>query len=410
MFSGNTLMCGIAGYMNVAGHQAADPQIVQGMCDTMVHRGPDDYGVFIDGFIGLGIRRLSIIDLHTGHQPMTNEDESIWVVFNGEIYNYRELAEWLMARGHQFRTVSDTEVIIHLYEELGDDCVQKLRGMFSFAIWDQTRSRLFIARDRLGVKPLHYFWNGRLFVFGSELKAILAHPMVNRQIDPEGLLYYLCYSYIPDPLTIFQGIAKLPPGHVLSLKDGMLLVKSYWDGVRPPIGETARVSEEEAIEQLEHHLRESVRLRLVSDVPIGAFLSGGVDSSTVVALMAREMTRPVKTFSIGFEESSYNELPYAKLIAQHLGTEHHELVVGPQECDLIERLVSHFDEPFGDSSAIPTYCLSKMAAEHVTVALSGDGGDELFAGYERYRVHLQHGWADSIPPPLRGVMALTSEL
>jgi asparagine synthase (glutamine-hydrolysing) len=381
-------MCGIVGYTNVRKTDAADPAILSAMCQTIIHRGPDDQGIYVHGQTGLGVRRLSVIDLHTGHQPLSNETKSIWVVLNGEIYNYRELATWLVSRGHCLSTSSDTEVIVHLYEEFGEDCVHKLRGMFAFAIWDQSRERLFIARDRLGVKPLYYYWNGQLLVFGSELKAVLEHPGVERRLDTQGLLYYLRYSYIPDPLTIFQGIAKLPPGHVLSLTGQALTVRPYWDGAAPPDGETLPITEEDATSGLERCLQESVRLRLVSDVPIGAFLSGGIDSSLVVALMARQMDRPVKTFSIGFEEEAYNELPYARRVAQHLKTDHHEFIVGPESYDLIPRLVSHFDEPFGDPSAIPTYHVSRMAAEYVTVVLSGDGGDELFAGYDRYHIDL----------------------
>jgi asparagine synthase (glutamine-hydrolysing) len=401
-------MCGIVGYTNVRKTDAADPAILAAMCQTIIHRGPDDQGIYTHKQTGLGMRRLSIIDLHTGHQPISNETKSIWVVLNGEIYNYRELATWLVSRGHCLSTSSDTEVIVHLYEEFGEDCVHKLRGMFAFAIWDQSRGRLFIARDRLGVKPLYYYWNGQLLVFGSELKAVLEHPGVERRLDTQGLLYYLRYSYIPDPLTIFQGIAKLPPGHVLSLTGQAVTVRPYWDGAAPPVGGSPPITEEDAMSGLERCLQESVRLRLVSDVPIGAFLSGGIDSSLVVALMARQMDRPVKTFSIGFEEEAYNELPYARRVAQHLKTDHHELIVGPQECDLIERIVGHFDEPFGDPSAIPTYYLSKLAAEHVTVSLSGDGGDELFAGYDRYRVDLARSRFDTFPAVARNMLALAS--
>jgi len=401
-------MCGIAGYVSTDGRELADARIVQAMCDTMIHRGPSDQGAYVEGPVGLGMRRLSIIDLSTGHQPITNETKSVWIVFNGEIYNYRELADWLVSRGHRLSTASDTEVIVHLYEDLGEDCVHKLRGMFAFALWDQPHSRLFVARDRLGVKPLYYFYDGRQFVFGSELKAVLVHPAVVPTLDPQGLLYYLRYSYIPDPLTIFQNVRKLPPAHVLSLVGRTLSIKAYWDGAASPNGGGSSVSEEEAIRALEDRLQESVRLRLVSDVPLGAFLSGGVDSSLVVALMAREMARPVTTFSIGFEEEQYNELPYARRVARHLGTDHHERVVGPQDCTLIERIVAHFDEPFGDASAIPTYYLSELAAEHVTVALSGDGGDELFAGYERYQVDLEWSHFEALPAVARRLLGLAS--
>src|SRR6185295_4179564 len=343
-------MCGIAGYVNVSPRLPVDTGLLQNMCNTMIHRGPNDTGVYVDGSVGIGMRRLSIIDLASGHQPIPNETKSMWVVFNGEIYNYRELADWLVAKGHCLRTASDTEVIVHLYEELGSECVHKLRGMFAFAIWDQEHNALFVARDRIGVKPLYYYFDGRVFAFGSELKAILKHPGIQRELDHDGLLYYLRYSYIPDPLTIFKGIKKLPPGHWLSLVDHDVTVRPYWDGVLPGRQPNSELSEGEAIETLDQYLHESIRLRLVSDVPLGAFLSGGIDSSLVVALMAQHMNRPVSTFSIGFEEPSYNELPYARTVADYLGTDHHELIVGAQSCALVERMVMHFDEPFGDPS------------------------------------------------------------
>ena len=402
-------MCGIAGYVDVAGPEQVDDSTLVSMCNAMHHRGPDDQGLFLDGKVGLGMRRLSIIDLDTGHQPISNETRTLWVVLNGEIYNYRELAEWLKAKGHIFQTASDTEVIVHLYEEFGEDCVHKLRGMFAFAVWDLEAERLFIARDRLGVKPLYYGWNGRCFVFGSELKVLLAHPGIERALDPQALLYYLRYSYIPDPLTIFQGISKLMPGHLLNLRGSDLEIKCYWNGAIPS-DEPCSMSEEDAVISLEGLLRESVRLRLVSDVPLGAFLSGGVDSSLVVGLMSRDMARPETTFSISFVEEEYNELPHARAVAKHLNTDHHEFIVGPQDCGLIEEIVRHFDEPFGDPSSIPTYCLSKLAAKHVTVALSGDGGDELFAGYDRYRVDLGRRRYDKWPAFAKRGLSLASDL
>jgi asparagine synthase (glutamine-hydrolysing) len=381
-------MCGIAGYFNSAEDAPADNDVVEAMCRTLIHRGPDDQGTLTDGKLGFGMRRLSIIALSTGHQPIPNESKTVWVVFNGEIYNYRELADWLIARGHHLGTSSDTEVIVHLYEEMGDECVHRLRGMFAFAIWDRKEDRLLIARDRLGVKPLYYFWDQRRLVFASELKAVLAHPAVTCELDYAGLLYYFRYGYIPDPLTPFQHIAKLPPGHFMSVKGSSLSIQQYWDGAKPGLNGAPTPPEQDSVKTLEALLDEAVALRLISDVPLGAFLSGGIDSSLVVALMARHMDQPVKTFSIGFEEAAYNELPYAGRVARHIGTDHHELTVRPQECDLIEQLVMHFDEPFGDPSAIPTYCLSKLTAQYVKVALSGDAGDELFAGYDRYRMDL----------------------
>jgi len=403
-------MCGIAGYMVGSSQVMADATIVDAMCQTMVHRGPDDQGIYVEGSVGLGMRRLSIIDLSSGHQPISNETKRIWVVLNGEIYNYRELAVWLRGRGHTLTTSSDTEVIVHLYEELGDECVHKLRGMFAFALWDQERSRLLIVRDRLGIKPLYYYWNEQQFIFGSELKAVLAHPAVERTLDPHALLYYLRYSYVPDPLSIFKGISKLPPGCLITISGSKLNILSYWNGALSQNEDKACLPEEEASRQLEGRLQEAVKLRLVSDVPLGAFLSGGVDSSLVVALMAKEMGRPVSTFSVGFDEPSYNELPYARIVAKQYGTDHHELIVGPQNCDLIERLVRHFDEPFGDASAIPMYHLSRLASESVVVALSGDGGDELFAGYDRYRVDLGRQRYERLPKIARQLLAMGSDV
>jgi asparagine synthase (glutamine-hydrolysing) len=402
-------MCGIAGYFNSRDGGLADPAVVDAMCRALTHRGPDDQGILTDGKLGFGMRRLSIIDLSTGHQPIANESKSVWVVFNGEIYNYRDLAKWLIDRGHHLSTSSDTEVIVHLYEELGPECVHKLRGMFAFALWDRDHDRVFIARDRLGVKPLYYFWDERRLVFGSELKAVLAHPDVRCELDYSAILYYLRYGYIPDPLTPFEHIAKLPPGHVMTVTAGTLSVAQYWDGARPGSNGAITPSEQASVEQLQTLLDEAVSLRLISDVPLGAFLSGGIDSSLVVAVMARHMGQPVKTFSIGFEEAAYNELPHAGRVARHIGTDHHELMVGPQECGLIEELVRHFDEPFGDPSSIPTYCLSKLTAQYVKVALSGDAGDELFAGYDRYRMDLdRHRLA--LPNEVKRLLGIASDL
>jgi asparagine synthase (glutamine-hydrolysing) len=402
-------MCGIAGYVGAERNGPPVRATIEAMCQTMIHRGPDDQGIYVDESIALGMRRLSIIDLSTGHQPISNETKRVWVVLNGEIYNYREIAIWLRERGHTLVTSSDTEVIVHLYEELGDECVHKLRGMFAFALWDKDQGRLLIGRDRLGVKPLYYFWDEQQLIFGSELKAVLAHPAVERKLDPNGLLYYLRYSYIPDPLSIFKNISKLPAGCLLTLRGVSLNIRSYWNGAIASEDDRFAFSEEEASVQLEKRLEEAVNLRLVSDVPLGAFLSGGVDSSLVVALMANQVSRPVSTFSIGFEEPTYNELPYARMVAKHFATDHHELIVGPQSCDLIERLVGHFDEPFGDASAIPMYHLSKLAAESVVVALSGDGGDELFAGYERYRVDLERHRYEHWPSFTRQALGMASD-
>ena len=369
-------------------NEVADASDVRRMCQTIVHRGPDDEGIYAQGPVGLGMRRLSIIDLAGGRQPIHNEDQSVWVVFNGEIYNFPELRRELEARGHCFYTHTDTEVIVHLYEEMGSDCVKKLRGMFAIALYDENRQLLLLARDRLGKKPLHYAHvNGRLF-FGSEIKTILAVAPELAEINPEGILQYFYFAYIPDPLTAFQRIHKLPPGHLLEYSAGQVTTRQYWDV--PAFG-TNTASEEECLEELERRLAEAVRIRLISDVPLGALLSGGVDSSIVVALMARASGTRVKTFSIGFRDQNFNEGEYARMVAERFGTDHHDLVIQPNITEALD-LISHMmEEPFGDSSMIPTYYVSKLARQHVTVALSGDGGDELFAGYDRYIVNLRRG-------------------
>ncbi|HEY0376140.1 MAG TPA: asparagine synthase (glutamine-hydrolyzing) [Pyrinomonadaceae bacterium] len=382
-------MCGIAGFVNferAAGGAASAERaaLLDRMCRVIAHRGPDDQGVMVSGPVALGMRRLSIIDLAGGRQPIHNEDGSVSVVFNGEVYNYRDLQRELEARGHKFQTNSDTETIAHAYEEYGARCVEHLRGMFAFAVWDERRRTLFVARDRVGKKPLYYTRTPQgTFVFGSELKSLLQHPQVGRELDPEALDAYFTFGYVPDPLSIFRDVKKLPPGHHLTLAGDRLTVEQYWDFTYDaPAPASAR--EEDYLEELRALLAESVRLRLVADVPLGAFLSGGVDSSAVVGLMSRQMSQPVKTFSIGFHEDSFNELKYARAAAKRFGTDHHEFIVTPEICDVVDELAWHFDEPFADSSAIPTYVVSKLAREHVTVVLSGDGGDELFAGYTRY--------------------------
>ncbi len=380
-------MCGITGFIDLwttKGPQQERSRVLDVMCRVIRHRGPDDQGVLIKNGVALGMRRLSIIDLAGGQQPISGEDGSVTIVFNGEIYNFLELKHQLETRGHVFRTHSDTEAIVHAYEEYGTACVDHLRGMFAFAIWDDRERKLFVARDRVGKKPLYYTTTvDGTFVFGSELKTLLQHPGVSRQTDPEALDAYLTLGYVPDPLSIFRGIHKLPPGHYLTFSRGEVRIVQYWDF---QFSSAETKNENEYLEELRQLLDESVRLRLVSDVPLGAFLSGGIDSSTVVALMARHMGQAVKTFSIGFHEDSYNELEYARLTAKKYGTDHHEFFVTPEICSIVDELTWHFDEPFADSSAIPTYMVSKLAREHVTVVLSGDGGDELFAGYTRYVV------------------------
>jgi len=388
-------MCGIAGIVSAATGDEIDAREIHRMCETLVHRGPDDEGLFVKNGTGLGMRRLSIIDLPGGHQPVFNEDRSAWIVFNGEIYNFPELREGLQKRGHSFYTRSDTEVIVHLYEEMGADCVSKLRGMFAFALYDERRKKLLLARDRLGKKPLHYARQGERLLFGSEINAILTVAPDMASIDNEALMQYLYFGYIPDPLSAFTAIQKLPPGHLLEFEDGKIDVRQYWD--LPQYGTKSVRSEEECLEEMEHRLAEAVRIRLISDVPLGALLSGGTDSSTVVALMARASSKPVKTFAIGFRDQDFNEAPYARMVAEKFGTDHHELIVEPDVLETVQRLTSSLEEPFGDSSMLPTYYVSRMAREHVTVALSGDGGDEVFAGYNRYGIHLRRKVFERIP-------------
>src|SRR5882762_3922474 len=398
-------MCGIAGFIDLWDRRAPRGQdervgILQNMCEVIRYRGPDDSGSLLKDGVALGMRRLSIIDLAGGHQPMSGEDGSATVVFNGEIYNFRDLQAQLEAHGHRFQTRSDTEAIVHAYEQYGSACVDHLRGMFAFAIWDDREKKLFIARDRTGEKPLYYSLTpAGTLVFGSELKSLLQHPGVRRETSAESLDAYFSLGYVPDPLSIFADIKKLPPGHFLTFTEGRVEVKQYWDFTFETNGKPQR--EDDYLEELRELLDEAVRIRLVSDVPLGAFLSGGVDSSTVVALMARHMGQPVKTFSIGFLEDSYNELKYARLAAKRFGTEHHEFFVTPEICNVVDELAWHFDEPFADSSAIPTYIVSKLAREHVTVVLSGDGGDELFAGYTRYVTERKRRKYGMLPRQLR---------
>jgi asparagine synthase (glutamine-hydrolysing) len=351
------------------------------MTDTMVHRGPDDEGFYCSGPVGLGHRRLSIIDLAGGHQPLANEDETVWIVFNGEIYNFGELHDELVRKGHTFKTRSDTEVIVHLYEEEGENCFQRLRGMFAIAIWDARNRKLLLARDRVGKKPLFYFYDGSRIAFASEMKAILEIPGVPREIDPEAVSDYFSFLYVPAPKSIFKNIRKVLPGHYLVASRDGIRETQYWD---LSFAHSPQLTEQEWCERLLDVYRESVRIRLMSEVPLGAFLSGGVDSSSVVALMAGLVGKQVTTCSIGFEEEEFNEIDYAREVASRFKTNHHERMVRADAVEIVEDLVWHYDEPFADSSAVPTYYVSKAARESVTVALSGDGGDENFAGYRRY--------------------------
>lgn len=374
-------MCGIAGLVVAPGQAAPSPALGERMNAVIVHRGPDDGGVHADERALLGMRRLSIIDVGGGHQPLYGADRQVCIVFNGEIYNYRELRAGLEKDGHTFATQSDTEVILQAYLRDGVAVFDKLDGMFGVALWDKRTDELILARDRLGEKPLYYTRNDSRLLFGSEMKSLLQSPDCPRDVNPDALRAYLAYGYVPAPDSIFSGVHKLPPAHYLRYRDGQVSLHRYW---RPSLAQKTTLSEAEAGEQLEELLDRAVASRLVSDVPFGAFLSGGLDSSTVVALMARHLTQPVKTFTIGFKEAAFSELDDARRVASHLGTEHHELVVDPDAVQLISKLAWHFDEPFADSSAVPTFLVSELAAKQVKMVLTGDGGDEMFGGYDRY--------------------------
>ena len=393
-------MCGIVGKLNFNGHPVPSEH-VKAMADTIVYRGPDDEGIYTSASVGLGQRRLSIIDLRKeATAPLSNEDGTIWIVFNGEIYNFQSLRTELLSQGHSFRTVSDTEVIVHLYEQYGQACLHRLRGMFAFAIWDSNKQVLFAARDRLGKKPFYYTHSASHFIFGSEIKAITTDPSVSASPDFYALDRYLSCQYVPSPLTAFSGIHKIPAGHyLLCTAKGHLLVASYWHPAGTP---KTTLSQEAAQEQLLAILKESIRLRMIADVSVGAFLSGGIDSGAVVALMAMQSAKPVKTFSIGFNESRYNELPFARILAKHYGTEHHEFMVSPSAMEILPDLIRHYNEPFADASAIPTYYLAQFTRQHVKVALSGDGGDESFAGYQHYAMMQRLALFDWLPQTLRG--------
>lgn len=373
-------MCGICGVVSNEPSFYLDEVILRRMIHVLHHRGPDDEGYYLDNNVGLGLRRLSIIDLVTGQQPMTNEDQTIWLVYNGEIYNYQQLRRQLIKKGHIFTSESDSEVVVHAYEEYGDSCVSYFNGMFAFALWDSRRYRLLLVRDRLGIKPLYYWNSASQLVFGSELKAVIAYPDVPREIDPVALDQFLTLEYIPAPRTIFKGVHKLMPGHQLVFQDGRITLEQYWD----VNFERVSIDERDSAEFLRELICDAVQMRLVSDVPLGAFLSGGIDSSTVVACMSEAASYPVRTFSIGFEDASYDELPYAREVAAHFRTDHTEEILRPDIATLTEHLVAHLDEPFADFSIFPTYLVSRLARQSVKVVLSGDGGDELFGGYDTY--------------------------
>jgi asparagine synthase (glutamine-hydrolysing) len=400
-------MCGIAGIIEVKSGAPPDRGALERMASVLSHRGPDDQGIAVIGEAGLAHRRLSIIDLSGGHQPMEGAP-GLTLVFNGEIYNFLEVRRELEAAGHAFATRSDTEVLLKAYAAWGPDCVERLNGMYAFAIWDAPRRRLFAARDRLGKKPFYYALTPERFVFGSELKAVLAAPGVPRDVDPGAVDEFLSRYYVRGARTILRGVAKLPPAHWLTLEAGRLTVRRYWRPTFRPEDPPRR--EEEYLEELEGLFRDAVRRRLISDVPLGAFLSGGVDSSAVVAMMAAEGGPRVKTFTVGFDEAGYSEIEDARAVARHLGTDHHEETVRPDAMAILPDLVWHYDEPFGDSSMVPTWYVCRMARRHVTVALSGDGGDELFAGYTRYQRALEDRRMDWIPESLkRRVLAPLAE-
>ena len=378
-------MCGIYGVIDLKDTVAPGQLLLENMGQAVVHRGPDDVGAYFGKGMAFGMRRLSIIDLTGGHQPISNEDGTVWAVCNGEIYNFRELRSSLEKRGHKFSCNSDTEVLVHLYEEEGLKLFQRLRGMFGMAIWDASRSRLVLARDRLGQKPLYIYKDANRFLFASEIKSILAADGVSRQLDYRALQEYLALGFVPAPLTLFDGIEKVLPGHYVVIENGRVFEQAYWDVSFDKIDTH---TEEEWIDQIRAKILEAVQVRLVSDVPLGAFLSGGVDSSAIVAAMAQLTEQPVKTYSIGFEgeaeEQFYNELPYARLVADAFGTDHHEIIVRPDVKDLLPKLIWHMEEPIADSAFITTYLVSQLARESVTVILSGVGGDEFFGGYRRY--------------------------
>lgn len=400
-------MCGIAGSLSFSPDARVEPAMLRAMADQLTHRGPDDAGYYLDpqGRCGLSFRRLAIIDVAGGHQPLSNEDGTVWTAFNGEIYNFRELRDELLKRGHRFATRSDTEVIVHLYEEEGEACFARLAGMFAIALWDEKKGRLWLARDRLGKKPLTYaVFDGRLH-FASEAKAILALPNAPRELDPRALHQYLLFQYVPAPHSIYRGFHKLPPGHFVGLDAGRPLAarpQAYWRVPTPP---PFAGTYEDAKQRLGELLTRAVEKRLISDVPLGAFLSGGIDSSVVVGLMRKLGVSPLRTFSIGFADARYDETAYARAVAQKFQTEHHEFRVTPQAREILDTLAWHYDEPFADSSAIPTYYVSRETRRSVTVALTGDGGDECFAGYDRYRAARMMARLDALPRPLRAFVS-----
>jgi asparagine synthase (glutamine-hydrolysing) len=395
-------VCGIAGRLNFKSQRPVEAPVIGAMCDLLAHRGPDGSGVWTDGPVGLGHRRLAIIDLsEAGRQPMATPDGRLTITFNGEIYNFLELRERLEARGYVFRSHSDTEAILHAYREYGPECVTHLRGMFVFALWDRDERTLFIARDRVGKKPLSYRVDRDGIAFASEPKAFLAEEGFEAEADPRALLHYLTYQYVPAPQSAFRGVHKLKPAHTLLIRDGRIEERSYWQLKYQP---KRKWTEQDAVAAVREKLEEATRIRLISDVPLGAFLSGGIDSGTIVALMSKVSAGRVRTFSIGFEEEEFNELPFARQVAERYGTEHHEFIVRPSALEILPKLVWHYNEPYADSSAIPTFYLAELTRRHVTVALNGDAGDENFAGYSRYLANvLASRYERFTPAPLQGL-------
>jgi asparagine synthase (glutamine-hydrolysing) len=393
------MMCGICGKIYFDSTRTVAARTLREMAAMLAHRGPDGEGAWVDQNVGLAHRRLAIIDLRPeAGQPMCNEDGTVWITFNGEIYNFQELRQDLEGRGHVFKTSSDTEAIVHAYEEYGRECLSRLRGMFAFAIWDKRAKVLFLARDRVGKKPLYYFLDREKFLFASAIKAILADGSVPAEPDPTAIDHFVALGYVPAPLAAFRGVRKLPAGHWLEVRNGRLEMGRYWKlHYRPK----SKITMQDAIAELQWRIAEAVRVRLVSDVPLGVFLSGGIDSSAVVAHMARTMDRPVRTFSVGFEDEDYDERRFARLVAQRFSTEHTELVVKAPVVDILPKLIWHYDEPFGDSSAVPSYAIAELTRQHVTVVLNGDGGDESFAGYDRYVASRRAPRGDLVPAWIR---------
>jgi asparagine synthase (glutamine-hydrolysing) len=403
-------MCGIAGVFEYAGAALADETTVMAMLDAIVHRGPDDCGVHVDGHVGFGTRRLSIIDVAGSRQPISNEDGTVVVAFNGEIYNYRQLRARLSRRGHVFQTNGDTEVLAHLYEDAGDDCVHELRGMFAFAIWDAKRRRMLIARDRIGIKPLYFRDDGTRLTFGSEIKALLRHPSLNAQLDFNSLAAFLLLRYVPAPGTMFEDVAAIPPGHLLACDQSGAAIRQWWDLSFAPM--EPRVSQADAGERLRALLEDAIESHMMSDVPYGAFLSGGVDSSTIVALMTQKLGRPVSTFAVGYdgEGAAVSELRFAHMVAARYETDHHEVIVGAEDfVRAAEKVVWHLDQPLGDDACVPTYLVSELAHKSVKMVLTGEGADELFGGYARYTVESRIApVAARLPSPVQSMMSSLS--